>query len=71
MKTELIGPTASITAALLARDASVRTEIPNDVIASAFLQAHQALLMGIALVDAETKRQPPTPRGGVDVKRLS
>lgn len=60
MKQELIGPTAAITAAILARFEPKRTQLPNEVIASAFQQAHEALVMGIARVDAEAKRPPMT-----------
>lgn len=58
MKQELIGPAASIAAAILARHAPVKAMLENDVIADAFLQAHQALLMGIARVEQEEKRPP-------------
>lgn len=60
MKPEHIGPAATLAVALLARYQTAKADLPNEVIASAFEQAHQALLLGIQRVETEEKlKQPP------------
>jgi hypothetical protein len=51
MKEELIGPTATLAAAILSKLEEQHTEFTNEVIASAFAQAHEALLLGIQRVE--------------------
>lgn len=54
MKQELIGPTASVTAALLARYNG--NELSTDVIASAFEDAYRGVQAGIQRIEAEEAR---------------
>lgn len=56
MKEELIGPTATLAAAILSKLEDQHTEFTNSVIADAFVQAHQALLLGIQQVE---QSEPP------------
>lgn len=56
MKEELIGPTATLAAALLAKVAPMHSDFSTEVIASAFEEAYKALLEGIRRVDAEEQR---------------
>lgn len=53
MNSDLIGPAASLAAALLARHKPLDAQLTNEVIASAFEQAVQALQQGIQRVDHE------------------
>ncbi|SFB74501.1 hypothetical protein SAMN05216344_102198 [Polaromonas sp. OV174] len=66
MKQELIGPTAALTVAILARYKSDSDELPNNVISSAFAQAYQALLEGMQRVDQEN----PPEQGQASVEPL-
>lgn len=56
MKQEHIGPTATLAAAILAKLEEQHLEFTNSIIASAFVQAHQALLEGIRQVEAAEKQ---------------
>jgi hypothetical protein len=58
MKQELIGPTATLAAAILARYRPLDAMLEDDVITSAFEHAHRVLRKGIARVDAEAQRPP-------------
>ena len=56
MQKEHIGPTATLAAAILARVKPIDGQLSNEVIASAFEAAHQALLLGIHRVEDEERR---------------
>lgn len=56
MKEELIGPTATLAAALLSKVAPMHSEFSTDLMASAFEDAYKALLEGIKRVDEEEQR---------------
>ena len=53
MKQELIGPTATLAAAMLSKLESQHTEFTPGIIASAFEEAYFTLLEGIQRVDKE------------------
>ena len=55
MKEELIGPAATLAAALLAKVADSHTEFTSGVVASAFEDAYFMLQEGIARVEKEEK----------------
>ncbi len=57
MKQELIGPTASLTAALLSKVEKDHDVFTQDVVASAFEAAYFMLLAGMERVDKEIKQQ--------------
>ena len=58
MDRDLIGPTATLTAALLAKVQNQHSEFTKEIIASAFEDAYWSLKAGIARVDeAERKVQ--------------
>ena len=57
MKPELIGPTATLAAALLSKVEQEHTEFTPDIVASAFEDAYFMLLKGIRRVDEELDRR--------------
>ena len=57
MKQELIGPTASLAAALLSKVEKDHGVFTQDIVASAFEEAYFMLLAGIARVDNEIKQR--------------
>ncbi len=57
MEKELIGPTATLAAAMLSRLESQHSEFTPDIIASAFEDAYFILLEGIQRVDKEIARR--------------
>lgn len=57
MKQELIGPTATLAAALLSKEENDHREFTQDIVASAFEDAYFMLLEGMARVDAEVKQR--------------
>lgn len=67
MKQELIGPTATLTVALLAKVQNSHSEFTHDIVASAFADAYQALQAGIKRVDAE---EAQSRRSGPDLKKI-
>ncbi len=56
MKEGLIGPTATLAAAILSKVEPLHSEFTEEVIASAFEEAYKALLEGIRRVDEEEQR---------------
>lgn len=52
MQLELIGPTATLAAAILSKISPQHDALTQEVIASAFEEAHRALQAGIRRVDA-------------------
>ena len=57
MKQELIGPTATLAAALLSKVEPAHSEFTPGIVASAFEDAYFMLLEGIQRVDAEIARR--------------
>ena len=58
MKPELIGPTATLAAALLSKLESQHTDFSEEVVASAFADAYNMLLTGIQKVDDQENWRP-------------
>lgn len=57
MKQELIGPTATLAAALLSKLENSHSEFTSGIVASAFEDAYFMLQEGIARVEKEEKRR--------------
>ena len=71
MEKELIGPTATLAAALLSKVENEHSEFTRDIITSAFEEAYFALQEGMRRVDKEVHRlsgRPPT-RGLDDIQK--
>ena len=66
MKQELIGPTATLAAALLSKVESKHTDFTRDIVASAFEDAYLMLLEGISRVDLAIADNPEL--GEVDLE---
>lgn len=60
MEKELIGPTATLAAAILSKVDSQHSEFSRDVITSAFEEAYWCLKEGIARVEKEEQRSAPS-----------
>ena len=67
MEKELIGPTATLAAAILSKVESKHSEFTRDIIASAFEEAYFTLQEGIQRVDKELARTKPPRRGMLDI----
>ena len=57
MEKELIGPTATLAAAILSKVENSHSEFTRDIITSAFEEAYFTLLEGIERVDKEIARR--------------
>ena len=62
MKPELIGPTATLAAAILSKVESDHSEFDRGIITSAFEEAYFTLLEGIERVDKELERRKKPAR---------
>lgn len=67
MEKDLIGPTATIAAAMLSKLESQHREFTRDIIASAFEEAYFTLLEGIQRVDKELARTQSPRKGALDL----
>ncbi len=67
MEKELIGPTATLAAAILAKVSPMHGDVfEREVITSAFEEAYFALQEGITRVDEELARRSKSPKSFVD-----
>lgn len=67
MEKELIGPTATLAAALLSKAENKHPEFTRDIVASAFEEAYFMLKEGIQRIDKELARTTPPRKGALDV----
>lgn len=67
MEKELIGPTATLAAALLSKAEDEHSEFTRDIVASAFEEAYFMLKDGIQRVDKELARTTPPRKSAFDI----
>ncbi|MDA8521994.1 hypothetical protein [Acidovorax sp. NCPPB 4044] len=64
---ELIGPTATLAAAILSKIENEHSEFTREIITSAFEEAYFTLLEGMDRVDREVERRKKRPGAFVDI----